>query len=278
MRISTIASLVLAPAAAAAAVAGTGIFLTAPGAHTEKAAAPFEGRYFAHRGLFSKDQKVPENSPAAFRAAVEAGYGIELDIQLTKDGQVVVFHDDDLKRACGVDAYVKDKTYEELQEYTLFGSDQKIPLFTEVLGIVSGRSPLIVELKSQGIRNGELCQKAKDILFDYRGDYCIESFDPRIVRWFRTTAPWILRGQLACPERSYNSDTPPIAKKIFSRCLCNFYGRPQFIAYQIAGKPFPVRLAEAMGAMKICWTSHEKKDCAGYDAVIFEHYLPDQTF
>ena len=274
----TIAALALTPFAAAAAACGAGLYLVAPGAHTRAAAAPFTRRYFAHRGLYSADQTVPENSLAAFEAACSAGYGIELDIQLSKDGQVVVFHDDDLKRACGVDQKVSALPFDELEALSLFETDQKIPLFTAVLDLVAGRVPLIVELKSQGPKNDELCQKAKDILLGYRGDYCVESFDPRIVRWFRMTAPWVLRGQLACPERSYNADTPRFAAKVFSRCLCNFYGRPQFIAYEVAGKPFPVRLAEAMGAMRICWTSHNKKDCAGNDAVIFEHYTPDQTF
>ena len=259
---------------AAAAAAGGSMLLAGPGKYTEKASAPFRNRCFAHRGLYSADQSVPENSLEAFRLALEKGYGIELDIQLSKDGEVVVIHDDDLRRACGVDRPVGELTLKELKELRLFGTDHPIPLFSDVLALVNGSAPLIVELKTQGIRNEELCLKARDMLLAYRGDYCVESFDPRIVRWFRMNAPWIFRGQLACPKSSYNDDTPPAAKEAFSRCLCNFYGRPQFIAYEVGGKPVTVRLAEAMGAFKVCWTSHCRADQVGSDAVIFEHYLP----
>ncbi|MBQ6470090.1 MAG: glycerophosphodiester phosphodiesterase [Lachnospiraceae bacterium] len=259
---------------AAAAAAGGSMLMVGPGKYSEKAAAPFRKRCFAHRGLYSEDQSVPENSLEAFGLAVEKEYGIELDIQLSKDGEIIVFHDDDLKRACGVDRPVPELTLAELRELRLFGTDQRIPLFSEVLSLTEGKVPLIVELKTQGPRNEELCLKARDLLLSYRGSYCVESFDPRIVRWFRMNAPWVFRGQLACPKSSYNDDTPPAAKELFSRCLCNFYGRPQFIAYEVGGKPASVRLAEAMGAFRVCWTSHCRADHAGNDAVIFEHYLP----
>ena len=264
--------------AGAAACAGAGLCLVGPGKYTAKAAEPFRNRFFAHRGLYEKDQSVPENSLAAFRRAIDAGYGIELDIQLTKDGEVVVFHDDDLRRACGKESMVRDLTLAELKELPLFGTSEKIPLFSEVLSLVEGRVPLIVELKTQGAKNAELSLKARDMLFAYRGPYCVESFDPRIVRWFRMNAPWIFRGQLACPKDSYNKDTPPFAKEIFSRCLCNFYGRPQFISYENGPKPGLVSLAEAMGAFRVVWTSHDRSDEKGNDAVIFEHYAPPLTF
>ena len=270
----TLTKIIAAVPVCAAAAAGGGMLMVGPGKYTAKAAEPFAHRYFAHRGLYKEDQSVPENSLKAFGLAVEKGYGIELDIQLSKEGEVVVMHDDDLKRACGVDRPVSDLTLAELKELRLFGTEEQIPLFSEVLALVNGAVPLIVELKSQGPRNAELSLKARDMLFAYRGDYCIESFDPRIVRWFRMNAPWIFRGQLACPKESYNDDTPAAAKEIFSRCLCNFYGRPQFIAYEVGRKPGSVRFAEAMGAFRVCWTSHGKYDEKDTDAVIFEHYLP----
>ena len=163
---------------AAAAIAGGSMLLVGPGKYTKGAAAPFAGRYFAHRGLFSKDQTVPENSLKAFGLAVEKGYGIELDIQLSKDGEVVVMHDDDLARACGIDRPVAELTLAELKELKLFGTEEKIPLFSEVLELVAGKVPMIVELKSQGPRNAELSLKARDMLYAYGhksgGDYCIE--------------------------------------------------------------------------------------------------------
>ena len=102
--------------------------------------------YYAHRGLHDNQSDAPENTMAAFDKATEAGYGIELDVQMTKDGQVVVVHDFDLKRVCGIDKAVDECTYEELQEYPIYGSSQRIPLFTDVLQLVGGRVPLIVEI------------------------------------------------------------------------------------------------------------------------------------
>ena len=115
-----------------------------PGRPSAALVAPFTGRNFAHRGLHSPDKSVPENSLAAFRLAAEAGYGIELDIQLSKDGQVVVFHDDTLDRVCGVKGRVDAYTLEQLQQMRLCKTEERIPLFTEVLRTVAGRVPLIV--------------------------------------------------------------------------------------------------------------------------------------
>ena len=115
------------------------VFFIAPGRRNEAQRAPFMRRAFAHRGLYSEDQRVPENSLPAFRAAVEAGYGVELDVQLTRDKQVVVFHDDTLKRACGTDARVDAFSYAELtQRMRLFGTEQTIPLFSQVLACSMG--------------------------------------------------------------------------------------------------------------------------------------------
>ena len=107
---------------------------------------PFKKVLYAHRGLFDNATNAPENSLAAFQKAVDAGYGIELDIQLTKDKIPVVFHDFTLDRVCGVKGKVCDFTYEELLKFPLSGSDQRIPKFSEVLSLVDGRVPLIVEI------------------------------------------------------------------------------------------------------------------------------------
>lgn len=147
----------LAAFAGAAAVGGF-IYLIAPGKIRKKQKSPFQNRNFAHRGLHKRDKSVPENSLAAFERAASYGYGIELDVQLSKDGQVVVFHDDTLNRVCGVDARVDSKTLAELQQLSLCGTDETIPLFSDVLKTVRGRGALIVELKN-GKRNKELCEK-----------------------------------------------------------------------------------------------------------------------
>ena len=271
-------SKVILPAAAISAAALGGlVFLTAPGRTFKSQRKVFKGKNYAHRGLHKRSKAIPENSLAAFEAAASYGYGIELDVQLSKDGQVVVFHDDTLNRVCGVDARVDEKTYDELSKMSLCGTEQSVPLFTDVLRCVRGRSVLIVELKN-GKRNEELCQKTYDILKNYSGDFCIESFNPFIVRWFRKNAPEIVRGQLASPPEDYEGEVKPVTAFLLGNTLLNFLSRPQFIAYKIAPKPFPVRFAEAMGAMKFCWTSHEWVNEKENDGVIFEFYKPKLTY
>ena len=248
--------------------------LLAPGQASESKKAPFTGRNFAHRGLHSEDQSVPDNSRKAFSLAVEAGYGMELDVQLSRDGQVVVFHDDTLLRACGVDARVDELDYAELKALSLFGTEERIPLFSEVLELVDGRTPLIVELKT-GARNDELCEKTYAFLRTYPGAYCIESFHPLIVAWFRFHAPNVLRGQLAqLPEDYVRAGRRITEGLVLGNTLLNVAARPQFIAYRIGPKPLTVRFAEALGAMPVGWTSHSRDSEAGRDAVIFEYYKP----
>lgn len=265
--------LLLEASLAGLAALGGLVFLVAPGRASKKDKKPFMYKNFAHRGLHKKDKTVPENSLAAFERASAYGYGMELDVQLSKDGQVVVFHDDTLNRVCGVDSRVDEKTYDELRQMSLCGSTQTIPLFSEVLKTVRGRGPLIVELKN-GKRNEELCEKTYALLSKYSGEYCIESFNPFIVRWFKKNAPEVIRGQLANPPKDYNGEVGPLTAVILGNCLLNFLSRPQFIAYKITPKPFTVKLCEALGAMKVAWTSHDWVNEKFYDAVIFEFYKP----
>ena len=266
------ASIVAAGGATAFAAAAT--YLVAPSRAKKAALSPFLNKKFAHRGLYEKDQSIPENSVPAFRRAVDKGYGIELDIQLTADNYVVVFHDDDLKRACGIDKKVCELTYEELCKCKLFNTNEGIPLFKRVLDIVDGAVPLIVEFKSAGPKNIELAQRAATVLAGYEGAYCIESFDPRIVRYFRKYLPWILRGQLSNPPEHFEGFVGPAAGKILSLGLANFMGRPNFIAYEVGKLPFTVSLSHKLGASNVRWVSHVEGDCEDADFFIFEHYMP----
>ena len=129
---------------------------------------------YAHRGLHEKDLSVPENSMAGFKAAVEAGYGIEFDLQLTKDKKVVVHHDRSLKRVCGADVSIGDLTYKELQQYRLQNTEERVPLFSDVLALVDGRTPLIIELKHYDDAD-LLCPLVWELLRNYKGPYCVES-------------------------------------------------------------------------------------------------------
>lgn len=254
------------------------IIAVAPGKADDRQKAPFLHRNIAHRGLFAKDQSVPENSMAAFRLAADNGYGIELDVHITKDDKLAVFHDDTLDRMCGVPGKPEEKTYAELKELRLAGAEERIPLLSDVLELTRGREPIILEIK-RGNRNARLCELVYAELRDYRGEICIESFDPFIVRWWKKNAPEFLRGQLSGTYRAMKEGTSGPAAFILSRLFLNILSRPQFIAYGLcAKKPLSVRLCEAMGAMKVAWTSHDTEAEKHNDTVIFEHYRPETHY
>ncbi|MBQ7566711.1 MAG: glycerophosphodiester phosphodiesterase [Oscillospiraceae bacterium] len=258
--------------------AAAAVFAVAPGSAEKAQKAPFLRRNIAHRGLHTKDKTVPENSLASFRMAARNGYGVELDVQLSRDGRVVVFHDDTLSRVCGVDCRVDQLKWDELQQLRLFDTDERIPLFADVLAELGGSVPLIVELKT-GRRNRELCEKTNELLRAYGGDACIESFDPFIVFWFRRHAPERLRGQLAAQTEVYRGGGMDAVRSfILSNTLLNFLARPQFIAYKLGKRPLPVRAAEKMGAMRVGWTARRLGAERNHDAVIFEHYLPSRRY
>ena len=235
----------------------------------------FRGLYYAHRGLYDNEHGIPENSLAAFRRAAEKGYGAEMDVQVTRDGRVIVFHDDDLDRMCGVSGKIWDFTLQQLQQLRLLGTDETIPLFTDVLDVLKqGAGPLIIELK-HGPRDRELCEKTKAILDRYPGVFCVESFDPRIVLWFRLNAPEYIRGQLAHPAENYAHIVPPRTAELLAGCCFSRLNRPDFIAYKIGPRPARVLRMRREGILLIAWTSHDaEKDAQENDSVIFEYCSP----
>lgn len=249
-------------------------FCIRPGKVNPVQTEPFLYRFYAHRGLYTKQQDVPENSLPAFQRAVESDYGVELDVQFTKDGKLVVFHDDMLDRATNLKGRVDAYTYDELLESArLFGTDEKIPLFTEVLDILDGHVPVIVELKSCADFD-KLSLETARTLDCCRGPFCVESFDPRIVRWFyRNRKEWV-RGQLAEPYSYAKHSGKPVRAFLCSCLFFNHFSHPQFIAYRISKKPFSVRLCELLGAMRVAWTMHESdpmdKMVQDFDCIIFE--------
>lgn len=265
-------------AGAVLAAAGLTLFAAAPEPADYEKKAPFLGRNIAHRGLHRKDRSVPENSLAAFRSAVDRGYGVEFDVHLTADGRLVVFHDDELSRMCGVEGRIEDFTLAQLRKLRLAGTQEGIPLLSEVLAVVDGKTPIILELK-RGHDNRQLCERVRELLLCYRGSVCIESFDPFIVGWWRKNAPEVLRGQLSCTAKDFGSSTSRLRAFILSRLLTNFISRPNFIAYGICPrKPLTVRLCEKLGAMKVAWTSRDWLNEDGNDSVIFEFYRPRTKF
>ena len=239
----------------------------------------FDHYYFAHRGLHDIRKGIPENSLAAFRAAADRGYGAELDVQLSRDGQVVVLHDDTLDRVCGVHGNVCDFTLEELRKMRLLWTEETIPLFTEVLSAFGqGGGSLIVELKS-GKRNDELCEKTLALLKKYPGVYCVESFDPFIVQWFRKNAPEVIRGQLAQLPGEYRPAQNRFVSWMLGTCRFSFLNRPDFIAYKIGQRPERILAKRKKGVMLVGWTSHDAQaDARDNDAVIFEGYEPPLSY
>jgi glycerophosphoryl diester phosphodiesterase len=216
--------------------------------------------WIAHRGLH--DDKTPENTIAAFYGAIEKGCPIELDVTLTKDEQVVVFHDKKLKRLFGVDGDVLDMTYDELAKLEFPGSTERIPLFSEVLKVVDGQVPLLIEIKNEGAV-GELERLTYEELKDYNGQYAIQSFNPYSVKWFRTNAPDVLRGQLAGSfivsdydvENAGTTRLPWYKKFVLSNMLMNFESRPNFIAYEINNDGYKAfKGLKKLGVPVLGWT------------------------
>ena len=206
------------------------LFFIMPRIFNRRDFKPFLDSYYAHRGLH--DEEVPENSMKAFELAIENNYGIELDVHLTKDEIPVVFHDHDLKRMCNADKNINEFTYEELQVFRLKNSNEKIPKLVDVLNLVDNKVPLIVELKAGAKDNFNLIsQRTAEILDEYKGIYCIESFNPLVLLWFKRARPSVIRGQLST-DFAKNKIEGDSLTNLFLTYLClNFQTKPDFIAY-----------------------------------------------
>ncbi len=231
---------------------------------------------YAHRGLHGGP--IPENSMAAFSLAADKGYGIELDVHLSRDGLPVVFHDDNLKRMTGVDKKVSDLDSQELADLRLADSEEGIPLFSDVLKLVAGRVPMLVEIKNTG-RAGELEEKTYELLSSYDGRFAVQSFSPFSVKWFRLNAPGVLRGQLSSRFDDMKESLPAYQVFGLKNLLVNALSRPNFISYEIDSLPKGVvsRLRKK-GVSVLGWTvrNEEQKERAGRycDTMIFEHIRP----
>lgn len=231
-------------------------------------------KYFAHRGLHD-NAETPENSLPAFALAAEKGYGIELDVHLTSDGKLIVFHDDDTTRMCGVSALPEKLTFGELRELKLLNTEEKIPLFEEVLSLVGGRVPLIVELKGVTF-DPAVCIATAEALDKYKGEYCVESFNPFFVRWWKKNRPSVIRGQLACRMPKQKSFIKKIEYTALGNMAFNAFSRPDFVAYDLHGRRrVAFRLARALGAIPVAWTVKNAKELEtarkGFVGYIFEN-------
>ena len=230
-----------------------------------------QGWAYAHRGLHGDGR--PENSMAAFRAALENGYGIELDLHLLADGNLAVIHDASLKRTAGKDLLIEDLNTEDLKTCFLEDTFQTIPTFQEVLQLFDGKAPLIVELKAERNNCAALVDTAVAQLSDYKGTYCIESFDPRCVRHLKKHYPKIIRGQLAENFLTSKGNLSWIIKFIMTHQLVNFLLQPDFVSYRFCDRKslgnFLVR--KLWGVQGVTWTVRSLKD---HKTAVEEGWLP----
>lgn len=251
------------------------LFMVAP--ENRKDMEKYKTKYYAHRGLHNGERA--ENSMSAFRAAVDAGYGIELDIRLSGDGKLVVFHDDTLDRVCGREGNVIDFTAEELATFKLNGTDDGVPLFSDVLALVDGKVPLLVEIK-ENAGDSAVSLAACEMLKGYKPNYIVESFNPMSLKVVKDNMPEISRGILShryFDQEKYRKPLFFLLQNLMLNCLC----RPAFIAYEHSNADsLALRfLRRFFKVPTIAWTvrSAEEEAAArknGFDGIIFENYIP----
>ncbi len=239
-----------------------------------------DGWLYAHRGLHNNKTEAPENSLKAFALAVEKGFGIELDVQLTKDEVPVILHDYSLKRACKTDIKVADLTYEELGQYHLFKSKEKIPTLQEALEVINGKVPVIIELKIPW-NPDRLCNKVSELLKDYHGFYCIESFNPFGLMWYKKHYPSVVRGQLATDFFREQEEGDRFQFFLLKNLLMNFLTKPDFIAYHhVYKKGLSFTLCRKLFRTKpVAWTIKSAEELEGskkyFELFIFDSFLPE---
>ena len=279
------AFIIISAVAALAALVYIGLlYLTAPAEIDEglyRRLYDFTSVCFAHKGLYTSDQSVPENTLSSFRAALEHGYGIDCDVQRTWDGQAVCFCDSHMRTACGIDERMVSFNYEHLQRLKLFGTEETMPLLSDALKLVDGQVPMIIEAKSPaGMRGvGETCEAIYSVLKDYKGPYCIASFDPHILQWFRKNAPEVLRMQASMPYFDWReSDRNMLRCYYMSRFLCNVRSRPHLLVFSLGKRNWGLGLALKGRVPLLLYTAtkrhmHEEllEKC---DSLVFEGYEP----
>ena len=237
------------------------------------------GVRYAHRGLHNKENGVPENSMTAFRLAVEHGYGAELDVHLLKDGRLAVFHDSTLKRICDAEGTIESLTVEELSNYHLLGTEETIPLFEDVLAVFEGKTPLIIELKAVDGNSAALTDAVMEVLKNWNGTYCIESFQPAVVRHLKKHYPNVIRGQLS--ENFFKGGNLSFGKAfLMTFLLTTFFTRPDFIAYAHNHRSnISLRIMRKLyGVHEVGWTIRDQAVMEQLEkegvTPIFENFVP----
>ncbi|MDO4500549.1 MAG: glycerophosphodiester phosphodiesterase family protein [Erysipelotrichaceae bacterium] len=240
----------------------------------------FEKVLYTHRGYFN-NLDIPENSLKAFKKTRDKKMGTELDVQLTSDNKLVVFHDVSLKRMCNLDMKLTDLTYDELNELHLLDTDEKIPLFSEVLDTLGKDVPIIVEIKPED-RAIETCDRAIELLNKYENKYVMESFNPLVVKHLKDKYPDIIRGQLTYDyihdEKLKNKSL--LLRFVMTYCLSNFYTKPDFVAMDIHNQNISFKLISKLyKAECVAWTVKSKEELEQakeyYQQFIFDSFDPE---
>ena len=234
-----------------------------------------QNAYIAHRGLHD-GKNIPENSLAAVNLAAKEGLVTEIDIHLTADGEVVVFHDDFTDRLCGVHARPEDMTLAEIKKLRLLGTHERIPTLSECLAVCGGRVPLLIEFKAVDRGGARLCRAADKILSQYSGEYLVQSFYPSVLLWYRKNRPNVPRGQLSS---AYNGKIPHL--RAIGALLFRFAANSDFISLEYKWtSETGFSLLRKIGVPVIGWTFKSEKSLKKYadffDGYIFEGFLPKQ--
>ena len=232
----------------------------------------------AHRGLWGADG-APENSLAAFQAAAGAGYGIELDVQLSADGEAVVFHDETLARMTGAEGRLQDRTAAELGELTLAGTSERIPTLLETLALVGRRALVLIELKTPAGAVGPLEQRVHEIIIDHAGPVAVIGFNPYSHAWFADRYPGVLRG---LDSYSYADAKPGLSaaqRKAYAALEHVDIARPHFLALGLDMLPSEAAARHrAAGTPVVAWTVRLPTQWAAVqgacDNLIFEGFRP----
>ena len=238
--------------------------------------------HYAHRGLHDLEHGIPENSMTAFRAAVDHGFGAELDVHLMADGNLAVVHDSKLDRLCGREERIEDLRLEDLKDYPLLGGNgETIPLLADVLEVFAGKTPLIVELKVERGNAAALTDATMKMLEQFPHlTYCIESFHSSVVLHLKKHYPNVIRGQLSENFMKSKGTLSRHLAFLMTWLLTTSFTRPDFIAYRWFDRSAPsLRLMRAVyGVREVSWTVREKavmdKLLKDNCTVIFENFIP----
>lgn len=236
-----------------------------------------KNNFIAHRGLYTEDQRIPENTKVSYQRALDEGYDIELDVNVLKDGTVVAFHDPNLLRLCHDPRYLKDVTFDDIKNLHILDSDQTIMTLESVLKLVDGKANLLIELKPFGDVK-YLCESMMECMKSYQGNFAVFSFHPNVVMWFKKHHPTIIRGQIAEYFKN-DKNMNKVMKHLLKTMFFNRFTKPDFISYGIYDLPnkYCDKLMKK-GMTVISYAARNQTDFdmvkSHYHNTVFEFFIP----